>query len=130
MSNFSAEITVEAGDATNAVFESILADDAFYPENPARTEFYNDGRILVIARSDQIQHLRANINSTLRLVQVGYEAIRAASKSGTDIRKHPQTICDVDRAAGTAVAAGATGQVAADAAEHAGGPDAEESARV
>lgn len=76
---FSAEITVDAGESTASIFDSISADNRFYPENPAKTRIlYNDG-IQILMISDQIQHLRANINSMLRLVQASHDAITTTS---------------------------------------------------
>lgn len=76
-SRFSARITVEAGERTDAVFESLHADNRFYPENPARTEVRPGTPMEITIDAGHLPHLRAAVNSTLRLVEAGYESIGA-----------------------------------------------------
>ena len=35
-SNFEAKITVDAGEKTKAIFDSVHTDNKFYPENPKK----------------------------------------------------------------------------------------------
>ena len=74
-SKFSATITVDAKKKTKAIFDSINTDDKFYPENPTRTNLELKDKILISIDSDHLPHLRANLNSTLRLIQASYETI-------------------------------------------------------
>jgi len=86
-SRYSATITVDhtprSGDGESgsspvirAVYESIKTDESFYPDNPVKTEIASDrDRLVVTSESDNLAHLRANLNSTLRLIQASYASI-------------------------------------------------------
>ena len=75
--NFSAKITVDAKDKTKAIFHSINTDNEFYPENPTKTKISFKEKISIGIESEQIPHLRANLNSTLRLIQASYDVIES-----------------------------------------------------
>lgn len=75
--NFSAKITVDAKDKTKAIFDSVNADNDFYPENPVKTTIMYDENIVISVESEQLTHLRANLNSTLRLIQASYDSIES-----------------------------------------------------
>lgn len=77
MSNFRAKITVDAKKKTQAIFDSINTDNKFYPENPTKTNFKMNNKISVTIESDHLPHLRANLNSTLRLIQASYDTINS-----------------------------------------------------
>ena len=78
-SNFNAVIEIDAEEKTNAIFDSINIDNKFYPENPTKTEiFYND-KIIIHVESNQIPHLRANLNSCIRLIQASFDSIKAVN---------------------------------------------------
>ena len=79
-SNYSAKITVNAKDKTKAVFDSINTDNNFYPENPTNTKMKLKNKIEISIESDHIPHLRANLNSTLRLIQASYDAIESVDE--------------------------------------------------
>ncbi len=75
--NFEAKIVVDAKEKTKAIFDSINTDNKFYPENPTKTEIsFNDG-IVISIESKHIPHLRANLNSTLRLIEASYDSIES-----------------------------------------------------
>jgi KEOPS complex subunit Pcc1 len=74
---FNAQIQIDAKDKTKAIFESIHTDNKFYPENPTKTTISFDKKIKILIESTQITHLRANLNSTLRLVQASYDSIES-----------------------------------------------------
>jgi len=76
-SNFSAKIIVNAKDKTKAIFSSINTDNIFYPENPTQTNFKLTDKIQVIIESNHLPHLRANLNSTLRLIQASYDTLES-----------------------------------------------------
>ncbi|MDH3385137.1 MAG: KEOPS complex subunit Pcc1 [Nitrosopumilus sp.] len=80
MSNFSAKIIVNAKDKTKAIFDSINTDNKFYPENPTNTNMKFTDKIIISIESDHIPHLRANLNSSLRLIQASYDAIESVEK--------------------------------------------------
>ncbi|NQV38954.1 MAG: hypothetical protein HQ505_00175 [Nitrosopumilus sp.] len=75
--NFSAKITVDAKDKTKAIYDSVNTDNEFYPENPVKTQITFDKKIIITAETDQLNHLRANMNSTLRLIQASYDSIES-----------------------------------------------------
>ena len=75
--NYSAKITVDAKDKTTAIYDSVNTDNEFYPENPVKTEIKFNEKISISVESDHLPHLRANLNSTLRLIQVSYDSIES-----------------------------------------------------
>ncbi|MDX1441485.1 MAG: KEOPS complex subunit Pcc1 [Nitrosopumilaceae archaeon] len=75
MSNFSAKIIVDAKNKTKAIFDSINIDNEFYPENPTNTKMQFNEKIEITVESNHLPHLRANLNSTLRLIQGSYNTI-------------------------------------------------------
>lgn len=78
MSVFSAVIEVSAKDKTKAIFDSVSIDNKFYPENPTKTIVSLKKNILNISiHTDELPHLRANLNSTLRLIQASYDSVES-----------------------------------------------------
>ena len=75
--NFSAKITVDAKDSSKAIYNSVNIDNKFYPENPVKTLIKFDEKIVISAESEHLTHLRANLNSTLRLIQASYDSIES-----------------------------------------------------
>ena len=75
--NYSAKITVDAKDKTTAIYDSVNTDNEFYPENPVKTKIKLEKKLVITAETDQISHLRANLNSTLRLIQASYDSIES-----------------------------------------------------
>jgi len=75
--NFSAKITVDAKDKSKAIFDSVNTDNEFYPENPVKTQIIFDEKITISVETNQLPHLRANLNSTLRLIQASYDSIES-----------------------------------------------------
>ncbi len=75
--NYSAKIIVDAKDKNKAIFDSVNTDNEFYPENPVKTKIKLEKKIVISAETDQIAHLRANLNSTLRLIQASYDTIES-----------------------------------------------------
>ena len=75
--NYSAKITVDAKDKNNAIFDSVNADNEFYPDNPVKTKIEFDKKLIISVETDQLSHLRANLNSTLRLIQASDDSIES-----------------------------------------------------
>lgn len=75
--NFSAKITINAKEKTKAIFDSVNTDNKFYPENPTKTKISFDEKITISIESKQIPQLRANLNSTLRLIQASHDSIES-----------------------------------------------------
>ncbi len=80
-SNFSAKIIVDAKEKTKAIFDSINTDNKFYPENPTNTNMKLKDKIVMSIESDHIPHLRANLTSSLRLIQASYDTIESVNDS-------------------------------------------------
>lgn len=76
-SNFDATITVDGKENTKAIFDSVNIDNEFYPTNPTETRMILDKKITISIKADHLPHLRANINSTLRLIQASHESIES-----------------------------------------------------
>jgi KEOPS complex subunit Pcc1 len=76
-SSYSAKITVDAKDKTRAIFDSVNTDNEFYPENPVKTKIKLDKKIIITVDSEHLPHVRANLNSTLRLIQASYDSIES-----------------------------------------------------
>jgi KEOPS complex subunit Pcc1 len=77
MSIYNAKIEISAGKITKAIFDSIKIDNKFYDENPTKTNFSFDDKIIITIDAKEISHLRANLNSTLRLVKTSNDSIEA-----------------------------------------------------
>ena len=76
-SNYSIKITVDAKNKTRAIYDSINIDNEFYPENPVKTKFKLNKKISIVSESENLPHLRANLNSTLRLIQASFDSIES-----------------------------------------------------
>lgn len=78
MSAFSAKIKVNTGEKTKAIFDSINTDNKFYPENPTKTKItINKKQLKITISSNELPHLRANVNSILRLIQASYDTLES-----------------------------------------------------
>jgi KEOPS complex subunit Pcc1 len=77
MSNFKAKIEISAGKRNKAIFKAIETDNKFYDENPTKSNLTIDDKITIIIDAKELSHLRANLNSTLRLVQASNDSIES-----------------------------------------------------
>ena len=77
MSNFNAKIIVDAKEKTKSIFDSVNTDNEYYPENPTKTKLSLNEKIEISIESDHLPHLRANLNSALRLIQASYDSIES-----------------------------------------------------
>jgi len=75
--NFSAKIIIDAKDKTKAIYDSVNTDNEFYPENPVKTKIKFNETIIISVETEHLSHLRANLNSTLRLIQASYDSIES-----------------------------------------------------
>lgn len=75
--SFDAKIELDAKEKSKAIFNSIKTDNKFYPENPTKTQISFNKKIVIDIKSQQVTHLRANLNSTLRLAQASYDSIES-----------------------------------------------------
>lgn len=76
-SNYSAKIQIFAGKKNKAIFKSLETDNKFYDENPTHTKMSLDKGITILIDTQELAHLRANLNSTLRLIQTSNDAIES-----------------------------------------------------
>ena len=75
--NCNAEIIIDAKENSEAIYDSINIDNEFYPENPVKTKITFDKKIIISVESDHLPHLRANLNSTLRLIKASNDSIES-----------------------------------------------------
>lgn len=89
-SSYSASIGIAAGDRAGAVLAAVGADARFYPDGGgalmrvsagAGAGGARPGAMRIDIDAGQLPHLRAGINSALRLVQASYESIGAAASA-------------------------------------------------
>ena len=76
-SSFNAKIEIDAEEKTSAVFDSVNIDNKFYPENPTKTEMFCSDKITILVESNNLAHMRANLNSCIRLIQTGNDSIES-----------------------------------------------------
>jgi len=76
-SSFNAKIEIDAEEKTSAVFDSVNIDNKFYPENPTKTEMFCNDKITILVESNNLAHMRANLNSCIRLIQASYDSIES-----------------------------------------------------
>ena len=79
MLKFNANITIDAKEKTKSIFDSINIDNKFYPDNPTNTKISLKDVISISIEAKQLSHLRANLNSTLRLVQASFDSIESVN---------------------------------------------------
>jgi len=76
-SKYSAKIEISADKKTKSIFDSLQTDEKFYSENPTKTKMSFDTKITILIDAQELSHLRANLNSTLRLVQASNDSIES-----------------------------------------------------
>lgn len=76
-SNYNAKIQISAGKKNKAIFKSLETDNKFYDENPTHTKMSIGKEIEILIDAQELSHLRANLNSTLRLIQASNDAIES-----------------------------------------------------
>ena len=74
---FNAKILFTSEKENSSIYQSINTDNEFYPDNPVKTKISFDEKLTIAVESDQLTHLRANLNSTLRLIQASYDSIES-----------------------------------------------------
>ncbi len=77
MSKYNAKIEIFAQGKTKSIFNSIQTDNKFYAENPTKTKISFDKKITIIIDAQELSHLRANLNSTLRLIQTSNDSLES-----------------------------------------------------
>ena len=77
MSNFKAKIEISAGKRNKAIFKAIETDNKFYDENPTKSSLTLEEKITISIEAKELSHMRANLNSTLRLIQTSNNSIES-----------------------------------------------------
>ena len=75
--SFSAKIKFSSEKENNSIYNSIKTDNDFYPENPTKTKIILNKDLIIEIQSEHLPHLRANLNSMLRLIQASYDTINS-----------------------------------------------------
>lgn len=74
-SKYRTDIVIDAGQYTKSVYESILVDNEYY-DGPDSIEIsYDAGSIKITVTAQRLAHMRAGINSILRLVQAAHDTL-------------------------------------------------------
>lgn len=75
---YDAEISVNSKDKTKAICDSLRVDNKFYPENPTVTKISNKkSQLHVTITATELSHLRANLNSILRLILASSDSVES-----------------------------------------------------
>jgi KEOPS complex subunit Pcc1 len=74
---YNAKIEIFAKEKTKSIFDSIQTDNKFSAGTPTKTTISFDKKITILINAQEISHLRANLNSTLRLVQASNDSIES-----------------------------------------------------
>lgn len=74
---FSAKIEISAGKKNKTIFKSLETDNRYYDENPTQTDISLDDKIVISVCAAELSHLRANLNSTLRLIQASNDSLES-----------------------------------------------------
>tara|TARA_Y100000590_G_scaffold133592_1_gene152755 strand:+ start:703 stop:948 length:246 start_codon:yes stop_codon:yes gene_type:complete len=75
--SFSTKIKFSSEKENNSIYNSIKTDNDFYPENPTKTKIILNKDLIIEIQSEHLPHLRANLNSMLRLIQASYDTINS-----------------------------------------------------
>ena len=74
---YNAKIEIFAKEKTKSIFDAIQTDNKFSSETPTKTTMSFDKKITILINAQELSHLRANLNSTLRLVQASNDSIES-----------------------------------------------------
>ncbi|MBI1657434.1 MAG: hypothetical protein IS632_01485 [Thaumarchaeota archaeon] len=80
-SRFRARITIRAGPRNGAIYGAVSADGLYY-EGPDRVRMSLEDDVQIDITADRISHLRAGVNSVLRLAQAADDSIRSVGYNG------------------------------------------------
>jgi KEOPS complex subunit Pcc1 len=81
-SRFSARITIQAGPRNDAIYSAVSADGLYY-EGPDHVRISLEDGVRIDISADRISHLRAGVNSALRLAQAADDSIQSVGYNGT-----------------------------------------------
>ena len=80
-SRFRAHITIRADSRNGAIYGAVLADSLYY-EGPDHVRMSLEDGVRIEITADRISHLRAGVNSVLRLAQAADDSIRSVGYNG------------------------------------------------
>lgn len=81
-SRFRARITIRAGPRDGAIHDAVAADGLYY-DGPDHMQVSLEDGVRIDIAADRISHLRAGVNSALRLAQAADDSIRSVGYNGT-----------------------------------------------
>jgi KEOPS complex subunit Pcc1 len=76
-SKYNAKIEIFDDEKTKSIFDSIQTDNKFSSETPTKITMSFDKKITILIDTQELSHMRANLNSTLRLVQASNDSIES-----------------------------------------------------
>lgn len=82
-SRFSARISIDAGSRNGAIYGAVSADGRYY-DGPDHIRVSLNDRVDIEVSADRISHLRAGVNSVLRLAHAADCAIESVGYNGAE----------------------------------------------
>lgn len=82
-SKFSASVVVRAGPRNGSIYDAISADGLYY-DGPDHVHISLDDGVRIEVAAERISHLRAGINSVLRLAQAADHSITSVGYNGAE----------------------------------------------
>ena len=82
-SRFSARIAIDAGPRNGAIYGAVSADGRYY-DGPDRIRVSLNECVDIEVSADRVSHLRAGVNSVLRLAQAADGAIESVGYNGVE----------------------------------------------
>ncbi|MXY61096.1 MAG: hypothetical protein F4Y82_03140 [Cenarchaeum sp. SB0665_bin_23] len=77
ISNYRTDIIIDAGQYTKSIYSSILVDNEYY-DGPDGIDITYDGSIKVTVTAKRLAHMRAGINSILRLAKAAHDTLQSS----------------------------------------------------
>ena len=87
-SKYKTDIVIRAGSYTESIYKSILVDNQYYTGPDSINIAYDNGvdsgygSITITVTAGRVAHMRAGINSILRLAQVSHDTLKTLRTSG------------------------------------------------
>lgn len=75
-SRFRADVELDATPNNAAVFQAVATDSSYY-DGPDSVDVSLDGSIRITVSANRLAHLRAGLNSALRLAKAGNDAVES-----------------------------------------------------
>ncbi|WOV93150.1 MAG: KEOPS complex subunit Pcc1 [Candidatus Nitrosoabyssus spongiisocia] len=76
--NFKVDISINTRAYSKSISDSLKTDEKYYLENPTKTNISHTGDTVHIGiTSNHLPHMRASVNSILRLAQVSFDTLES-----------------------------------------------------